>query len=57
MRPSVTVLQLDTHFPRVAGDVGAPATYLNEIEIIRVTGTSVEGIVTGDPTSIDVAPF
>lgn len=57
MRPSVTVLQLDTHFPRVAGDVGAAATYLNEVEIIRVTGTSVAGIVTGDPASINVAPF
>ena len=57
MRPSVTVLQLDTHFPRVAGDVGAPATYLNDVEIIRVTGASVVGIVTDEPASIDVAPF
>lgn len=57
MRPAVTVLQLDTHFPRIAGDVGAPATYLDEVEIIRVSGASVATIVTNAPETIDVGPF
>ena len=57
MRPAVSVLQLDTHFPRIAGDVGAAETYLDEVEIIRVSGASVAGIVTHTPESIDIAPF
>ena len=57
MRPAVSVLQLDTHFPRIAGDVGSYETYVGEVEIIRVSGASVAGIVTGDPASIDIAPF
>lgn len=57
MRPSATVLQLDTHFPRIAGDVGAAETYIDDIEIIRVSGASVAGIVTASPEGIDIAPF
>ncbi|MFT6022084.1 MAG: hypothetical protein ACI9PY_000189 [Ascidiaceihabitans sp.] len=57
MRPGVTVLQLDTHFPRVAGDVGSADSYACEIEVLRVTGASVGGIVTDRPDQIDIAPF
>jgi hypothetical protein len=57
MRPAVSVLQLDTHFPRIAGDVGSYETYVGDVEIIRVSGASVAGVVTGDPASIDIAPF
>lgn len=57
MRPAVTVLQLDTHFPRIAGDVGAAETYIDDVEIIRVSGASVAGIVTGSPEDIDIGPF
>lgn len=57
MRPGVTVLQLDTHFPRIAGDVGSTDSYDCEIEIIRIPGASVAGVVTDRPDQIDVAPF
>jgi hypothetical protein len=57
MRPAVTVLQLDTHFPRIAGDVGAAETYIGDVEIIRVSGASVAEIVTDTPESIDIEPF
>jgi hypothetical protein len=57
MRPAVTVLQLDTHFPRIAGDVGARETYVDEVEVFRINGASVAGIVTSDPSLIDIAPF
>ena len=53
----VTVLQLDTHFPRIAGDVGSTDSYACEVEIIRIKGASVAGIVTDRPDQIDIAPF
>lgn len=56
-RPSVTVLQLDTDFPRVPGDVGCRETYLDEIEILRIPGASVGEIVSADPSAIAIAPF
>lgn len=57
MRPAVTVLQLDTHFPRVPGDVGCPETYLNEVEILRVPQATVGEIVSDRPDLIDIDPF
>ncbi|MCF2872007.1 hypothetical protein L0664_13100 [Octadecabacter sp. G9-8] len=57
MPPLVTVLQLDTDFPRIAGDVASPATYLGDIEILRVSGASVGQIVSNDPAAIPIAPF
>ena len=57
MTPRVTVLQLDTDFPRIAGDVGAAETYAHTPEIIRVAGTCVGRIVTNRPQDIDIAPF
>lgn len=55
--PRVTVLQLDTYFPRIAGDVGCEATYAIAPQILRIGGASVAGIVTDRPQDIDVAPF
>ncbi len=55
--PSVTVLQLDTDFPRIAGDVGCLATYVDEIEILRISGASVGQIVSANPAAIPIAPF
>ena len=57
MRPAVTVLQLDTQFPRIPGDVACPETYLDKIEIIRIPKASVSHIVTEDPNQIDIQPF
>lgn len=57
MRPALTVLQLDTHFPRVPGDVACPASYVDTVEIIRIPAASVGRIVTEDPGQIDIEPF
>ena len=57
MAPSVTVLQLDTDFPRVAGDVGCEQTYLDDIQIIRIPNATVGQIVSADPAAIPIAPF
>ncbi|MEP3846224.1 MAG: aspartate/glutamate racemase family protein [Paracoccaceae bacterium] len=57
MRPSVSVLQLDTQFPRVPGDVACRDTYNDEIEIIRIPGASVRNIVTCRPGDIDIQLF
>lgn len=57
MRPGVTLLQIDTHFPRIAGDVGSVDSYDCDIEVIRIKGTSVTGIVTDRPQDIDITPF
>lgn len=56
-RPAVTVLQLDTSFPRVPGDVASPKTYLDEVEILRIPSATVSRIVHQRPDQIDIAPF
>lgn len=53
----VSVLQLDTDFPRVAGDVGSADSYCAELEVIRVGGAGVDQIVSARPDLIDIAPF
>ncbi len=57
MTPRVTVLQLDTAFPRVPGDVGAPESYAAPPQILRVPGANVGSVVTDRPETIDIAPF
>lgn len=57
MKPALTVLQLDTHFPRVPGDVASADTYMAEVEIIRIPAASVGRIVTENPGSVDIEPF
>lgn len=55
--PTVTVLQLDTSFPRVPGDVACLDTYIGDIEIIRIPSASVNAIVSGRPDQVDIKPF
>ncbi len=57
MSPSVTVLQLDTDFPRIAGDVGCADTYVDDIEILRISNATVGQIVSAEPATIPIAPF
>ncbi|WP_298857587.1 hypothetical protein [uncultured Sulfitobacter sp.] len=57
MIPRVTVLQLDTHFPRIAGDIGNAETYARPPQIIRIAGAFVQQIVTGNPQNIEMALF
>ena len=53
----VSVLQLDTRFCRVPGDVGCPDSYVNAPEIIRVPRASVANVVSDQPEQIDLDPF
>lgn len=56
-QPAVTVLQLDTHFPRVPGDVACAETYCDDVEIIRIPHATVADIVSNRPGDIDIEPF
>ena len=53
----VSVLQLDTDFPRVAGDVGCAETYRDAVEIIRMPSATVGQVVSNRPDLIDIAPI
>ena len=53
----VSVLQLDTRFCRVPGDVGCGDSYVNDPEIIRVPRASVADVVSDQPNQIDLGPF
>ena len=53
----VSVLQLDTRFCRVPGDVGCADSYVNDPEIIRVPRASVADVVSDQPNQIDLDPF
>lgn len=57
-RPSqVSVLQLDTHFPRLPGDVACGETYCRPPEILRIARADVAHIVYQNPEAIDIEPF
>lgn len=57
MRPGVSILQLDTHFPRIPGDVACPESYATEVEIIRIPQASVRQVVSARPDLIPMGPF
>ena len=57
MAPALTLLQLDTAFPRVPGDVGCSETFLTPIEVLPVAQATVGQVVTADPGAIPIAPF
>ena len=53
----VSLLQLDTDFLRVPGDVGCRDTFCEPLEIIRIPNATVDQIVTDQPSQIDLSPF
>lgn len=55
--PRVSVLQLDTGFARIPGDIGCAQTFRTAPEIRRIARASVARIVTADVGSVDIAPF
>ena len=57
MPPTVTILQLDTNFPRVPGDVASTYTYNGEVEIIRIPCATVNNVVNDRPDLIDITAF
>jgi hypothetical protein len=54
---SVTLLQLDTNFPRIPGDVGSADTWSCPLNNVRIAAADVRSIVTDAPESINIAPF
>lgn len=46
--PLLSIIQLDTRFPRPAGDVASHDTYVCEVQRILVPGLSVERVVCAD---------
>ena len=53
----LTVLQLDTNFPRFPGDVASPETYQMPISVEKIPKASVAKIVNARPDQYDITPF
>ncbi|ADE38726.1 aspartate/glutamate racemase family protein [Candidatus Puniceispirillum marinum] len=53
----LTVLQLDTAFPRLPGDVASPDSYDCAIEIVTIPAATVKAIVTDHPDQTDISGF
>lgn len=53
--PTLSLLQLDTKFPRIAGDVGCPETYRATLETHVVPDLSVHKVITATPGEDDIA--
>ena len=45
----VCVLQLDTKFPRIPGDVACHETFVTEIRVVKIRKAHVNNIVLGIP--------
>src|SRR5579864_8390528 len=45
--PRLGILMLDTHFPRIAGDLGNPETFPFPALIARIEGATPERVVDG----------
>ena len=53
----LTVLQLDTVFPRIKGDVASHETYLEPIKVEKIPQASVAKVVTATPDQNDMTSF
>ena len=53
----LTVLQLDTRFPRIAGDVASPESYLEPVDIRIIPRASVDAVVSHHPECLDISGF
>ena len=54
---ALVVLQLDTHFPRVPGDIACKETYCRPVRIRRINKAQVANVVNADPDSLDISGF
>ncbi|MGB2495698.1 MAG: hypothetical protein ACPIFQ_05725, partial [Candidatus Puniceispirillaceae bacterium] len=52
--PVLSLLQLDTCFPRIAGDVGSPETYRARLESHVIADLSVHKVITASPQAQDI---
>lgn len=53
----LTVLQLDTAFPRLPGDVASPDSYDCTVDIVTIPAATVKEIITDHPDRIDISGF
>ena len=53
----VSILQLDTNFLRIPGDIGCEKTFIEEPQYLIVEGVTANKIVTSQPENIDISPF
>ena len=53
----LTVLQLDTAFPRLPGDVASPDSYDCTVDIVTIPAATVASIVTDQPEHTDISGF
>ena len=52
--PVVSLLQLNTGFPRIPGDIGSPQTWLADLDIHVVPDLSVARVINSDPGATDM---
>ena len=53
--PVVSLLQLDTSFPRIPGDIGSPETWRADLDVHVVPELSVARVINSDPGATDMA--
>ena len=53
----VSVLQLDTNFLRIPGDIGSDKTFIEQPQYLIVEGVTANKVVTSQPENIDISPF
>ena len=56
MKESLVILQLDTRFPRLPGDIACPETYLHPVALRVVPRATVPAVVTSRP-ALDLHGF
>ena len=54
---SLVILQLDTHFPRIPGDIACKDTYQRPVGIQTIDRAQVASVVNADPNGLDISGF
>ena len=52
--PVISLIQLDTSFPRIPGDIGAAETWACDVDIKRVPDLSVARVINAAPENTDI---
>ena len=52
--PVISLIQLDTRFPRIAGDIGAAETWMCDLDVRRVPDLSVARVINAAPGDTDI---
>lgn len=52
--PVISLIQLDTSFPRIPGDIGAAETWACDVDIKRVPDLSVARVINAAPQNTDI---